>query len=41
MQPGEANETGPLAVLRRMADESGGFVDDEQTGVFVEDVEHG
>jgi hypothetical protein len=23
-----------------MADESGGFVDDEQVGVFMDDVEH-
>src|SRR5471030_399179 len=37
MQPCAADQTGHLAVFRRMADESGGFVDDEQVGVLEND----
>jgi hypothetical protein len=38
MQPRAADEAGSLAVLGRMADEAGGFVDDEQIVVFKYDV---
>ncbi len=39
MQPHPADEAGQLAVLGRMTDEAGGFVDDQQLVVFVDDVE--
>jgi hypothetical protein len=38
MQSRTANQTGKFAAFRRMADQSGGFVDDEQSGVFKNDV---
>jgi hypothetical protein len=40
MQSCATNETGQLAVFGGMAVEAGGFVDDEQIGVFVENGEH-
>lgn len=40
MQPRAANQAGHLAVFGRMANKPGGFVDDEQAGIFVDDVEH-
>jgi hypothetical protein len=38
MQPRTADEAGHLAVLGRVADEAGGFVDDQQIFVFKNDV---
>jgi hypothetical protein len=40
MQPGAANQAGHLIAFGRMADQSGWFVDDQQVGVFVNDIEH-
>src|SRR5471032_1969425 len=37
MQPRAADQAGHLAVFRRMADQPGGFVDDEQVGVLKND----
>jgi len=39
MQPHAADEAGHLAILGRVTDQSGGFVDDQQFSVFVDDVE--
>lgn len=39
MQSRAANEAGHFAVLGRMADEAGGFVDDQQIVVLVDDGE--
>ena len=39
MQANAADQAGHFAVLGRMADEAGGFVDDQQFVVFVDDVE--
>jgi len=39
MQPGAADEAGPLAVLGRMTDEAGRLVDDQQILVLKNDVE--
>ncbi len=39
MQPRTADEAGHFAVLGRMADEAGGFVDDQQIVVLKNDVE--
>jgi hypothetical protein len=40
IEPGAADEAGHLTVLGGMADKTGGFVDDEQVGVFKNDIEH-
>lgn len=37
MQAHPADEAGQLAVLARMANQTGGFVDDQQFSVFVDD----
>ncbi len=39
MNPRAADEAGIFIAFRRMADEAGGFVDDQQIVVFVDDVE--
>lgn len=39
MQAHAANEAGQFAVLAGMADEAGGFVENQQIFVFVDDVE--
>ena len=39
MQAHTTDQTGVLVAFRRMTDKVGGFIDDEQLVVFVEDVE--
>jgi len=39
IKAGAADETGEFIALGWMANESGRFVDDQQAGVFVDDVE--
>jgi len=39
INPGAADEAGILVAFGGMADEVGGFVNDEQVGVLVDDVE--
>ena len=41
IKPRAANQAGQLPLLGGMTDQSRQFVDDEQVGVFVNDVEHG
>ena len=40
IKAGAADEAGKFVALGRMTDEARRFVDDQQVGVFVEDVEH-
>ena len=41
MQSCATDQTGHLTVLRRVTDQSGRFLDDQQVGVLVDDIEHG
>jgi len=41
IKPGAANQAGHLAVFGRMTDQPRRFVDYEQVGVFVDDIQHG
>ena len=40
MKAGAADEAGKFIALGWVTNESGRFVDDQQAGVFVDDVEH-
>jgi len=40
MQAGAADEAGKFIAFGRMTNQSRRFVDDQQSGVFVDDVKH-
>jgi hypothetical protein len=40
IKAGAADEAGEFIALGRMTNESGRFIDDQQAGIFVKNVEH-